>query len=222
MQHWLKLTVISLLALGLLSVGSAEKAVTQVVQADNNQAVKARQGGGNRALREVAGLRRVMNKLTPEQKEQLLAKLKDMRARNATPEEIKLAVSDMLQGWGIQLTNRSGYWKQLTPQQQQALQTKVKELLETSASPDRISASIKKMLKDWGLEPNRGRTNLGVGAAVLKKLQPEQRQALRSKATQMRQEGATRSEIRKAIREQLQEWGIELPKPQDDAQKGEA
>ncbi len=117
-----------LLALGALSIGSAEKPFTQVAQvADEGQpaAGPQRAPGRQAAVRAVAGLRRVMNQLTPEQRDQLMAKIKDMRAKNATPEEIKLAVKDMLQGWGIKLPERQPerqpWWRQLTADQQKEL-----------------------------------------------------------------------------------------------------
>ncbi|NPV48323.1 MAG: hypothetical protein HPY69_15395 [Armatimonadetes bacterium] len=204
-----------LLALGALSIGSAEKPFTQVAQvADEGQpaAGPQRAPGRQAAVRAVAGLRRVMNQLTPEQRDQLMAKIKDMRAKNATPEEIKLAVKDMLQGWGIKLPERQPerqpWWRQLTADQQKELKDKVAELLESSTPPERIGQAIAETLKGWGIEPIPGRQGIMAG---LPKLTEEQRKQVQAKVKDMRAQGAKPQEIRAAVKDMLKGWGIELP-----------
>lgn len=49
-----------------------------------------------------AGLRALMQNLTPEQRQQVEAKIKELRDANKTQAEIKAAVLEMLKGWGVQ------------------------------------------------------------------------------------------------------------------------
>jgi hypothetical protein len=44
----------------------------------------------------------LMDKLTADQRQQLQAKIKGLRDKNATREEIRAAVQEMLKGWGIE------------------------------------------------------------------------------------------------------------------------
>lgn len=48
------------------------------------------------------GRRALMAKLTPDQRQQVQAKIKEMRAAGKTREEIGAAVMEMLKGWGVQ------------------------------------------------------------------------------------------------------------------------
>lgn len=52
--------------------------------------------------RQGAGLKALMEKLTPDQRQQVQAKVKELRDAGKTPAEIKAAVLEMLKGWGVQ------------------------------------------------------------------------------------------------------------------------
>lgn len=210
-RHWIAAVTAIVLALGLLSIGSAEKPPMQLAQAaGNGQQAAAR--GGQGVARDVAGLRRVMDQLTPEQKDQLLTKLKEMRAANATPEEMKLAATDMLQGWGVELParrpERQPWWRQLSADQQKELQGKVQGLLEASTPPERIGQAIAETLKQWGVEPSAGRQGI---LASLPQLTDDQRQQVQAKVKELRGQGAKPQEIRTAVKNMLKGWGLELP-----------
>ena len=47
-------------------------------------------------------------KLTADQRKQVEAKVKEMNAKNASRDEIRKAVGDMLKGWGIEMPERRG------------------------------------------------------------------------------------------------------------------
>jgi hypothetical protein len=108
-----------------------------------------------------------MGKLTDDQKQQLQAKVKELRARKATPDETRAAIGQMLKGWGVYLpkgdtaggapaARGSNIGPKLTPDQKAQLGAKMKELHEKGASRDDILAAYRKMLRGWGIDPEKG------------------------------------------------------------------
>ncbi len=160
--------------------------------------------------------------LTPEQREELKAKVKEMKEEGASGEEIREALKDMLNDWDIELPqgNRvqknvrarlSWLAKQLTPEQRQELKAKVEEMKDEGASGEEIHAAIKQMLDGWGIEAPRAAAGQAL-KTVLAQLTPEQRQELKAKVEEMKDEGASGEEIRAAIKQMLDGWGIEAPR----------
>jgi len=49
----------------------------------------------------------MMQRLTPEQREQVKTKITELRDDDASGQEIREAVRDMFEGWGIQLPPQS-------------------------------------------------------------------------------------------------------------------
>ncbi|HEY3397819.1 MAG TPA: hypothetical protein VGM19_09210 [Armatimonadota bacterium] len=101
----------------------------------------------------------IMAQLTPDQRQQVVAKIKELKAAGKTPEEIHAAVAEMLKGWGIQAPAAGGQgaaWKatleKLTPDQRQQVQAKRQELKAAGKTPAEIHAAIAEMLKGWGVE----------------------------------------------------------------------
>jgi len=159
--------------------------------------------------------------LTPEQREELKAKVKEMKEEGASGEEIREALKDMLNDWDIELPqgNRvqknvrarlSWLAKQLTPEQRQELKAKVEEMKDEGASGEEIHAAIKQMLDGWGIEAPRAAAGQAL-KTVLAQLTPEQRQELKAKVKEMKEEGASGEEIHAAIKQMLDGWGIEVP-----------
>ncbi len=103
--------------------------------------------------------------LTPEQREQALAKVKELKEAGKTPQEIHAAIAEMLKGWGIEPPagggpglgkgpgEGRGWLAQLTPEQREQVKAKLKELKEAGKTPQEIHAAIAEMLKGWGIEP---------------------------------------------------------------------
>jgi uncharacterized protein YpuA (DUF1002 family) len=108
-----------------------------------------------------------MASLTDTQKAALQAKIKELKAVNATRQEIHSAIDDMLKQWGIQLTQPSGkppappWMANLTDTQKATLEAKVKELKAAGKTPQEIHNAIDEMLKQWGIQvpqcPGRAR-----------------------------------------------------------------
>jgi uncharacterized protein YoaH (UPF0181 family) len=163
--------------------------------------------------------------LTEEQREAVHEKIREMREEGATREEIHTVVAGMLEGYGIEVPEDcpgpfgfglgpGGFWKDLTKEQREAVHEKIKEMREQGATRKEIHTAVAEMLKGYGIElpENRGERHRGDLRQLLSSLTDEQRQAVREKIREMRRQGATREEIRAAVAEMLEGYGIELPK----------
>lgn len=169
------------------------------------------------------GQRKWMQSLTQEQRTQVQAKMKEMRAAGKTPEEIKAAIAEMLKGWNIQMPQagegrRAGkgqpvvgkqILEKLTPDQKTQLEARVNELKAAGKTPAEIRAAVAELLKGWGIELPAGRQ--GQMAGLMAKLTPDQRAQLQAKMKEMKAAGKTQPEIRAAMLEMLKGWGIEAP-----------
>jgi len=102
----------------------------------------------------------IWTKLTERQQYALKTLIADMKAKGASPERIRAAVTAKLAEWGITPggvgTDRGGFWNQLTERQKGALETIIKELKTSGASPERIRAAVQAKLKEWGIFPGTG------------------------------------------------------------------
>ncbi len=183
------------------------------------------------------GLGGAKAQLTPEQREQVIAKIKEMRAQGKAPEEIQAAIAEMLKAWGIEPPvgargpglgglGKQGWLGQLTPEQRQQVTAKVKELREQGKTPQEIHAAVLEMLKGWGIEPPVGARGPGLGGlgkqGWLGQLTPEQRQQVTAKIKELREQGKAPQEIHAAILEMLKGWGIEPPAAPANLRPGRA
>jgi Spy/CpxP family protein refolding chaperone len=116
-----------------------------------------------------------------------------------------------------------GFCSSLTDEQRDAVHTMVREMRESGISREEIHASVGEALRGYGVElpkdwnempqrhrgpaPGEGRR----GARHFSRLTQEQRDALRARRAELRESGATREEIRAAVREMLKSYGIEVP-----------
>ena len=166
-----------------------------------------------------------MSNLTQDQKQAVNEKVKEMREQGAAREEIRVAVAEMLEGYGIELPEdwpgpfgsghgRGGFWKDLTNEQREAVHEKIKELRDQGAAREEIRAGLAEMLEGYGIElPEKwGEGHRCDIRDLLSNLTDEQRQAVREKIREMRKQGAAREEIQAAVAEMLEGYGIELPK----------
>ncbi|MBU0608708.1 MAG: hypothetical protein KKI08_12540 [Armatimonadetes bacterium] len=168
--------------------------------------------------------------LTDEQRIQLMAKIKEMRAANAKPEDIKAAIAELYKGWGLEMPQRgqrdgqgfgkgNGFGANLTDEQRAQLQAKLKELKEQGAKREVMKAAIDELYKGWGLEPPQfgeggkgkgdGKGGLGRGPMqeLMQGLTDDQRQQVLTKTDEMKKAGSTPEEIRKAIMEMIKGFG---------------
>ena len=124
-----------------------------------------------------------------------------------------------------------GGWmaEQLTPEQRQGLKAKIMEMKDEGASPEEIHAAVKQMLAGWGVElpqagggqggrmgslakqEGAGAHHRGGGGWMAEQLTPEQRQELKAKIMEMKDQGASQAEIHAAVKQMLAEYGVEIP-----------
>lgn len=109
-----------------------------------------------------------------------------------------------------------GFWADLTEEQKKAIQAKIIELRDQGATREEIHETITEMLGEFGIEPHEnwggphGPFSPHLGP-LWEDLTKEQREAIRNRITEMREQGATHEEIHAAVIEMLEEFGIELP-----------
>lgn len=169
-----------------------------------------------------------MADLTADQRTQVEAKIKELKAAGKTPEEIRATVTEMLKGWGLAAPagrggaqggqggqGGQGRMADLTAEQRTEVQAKIKELKAAGKTPAEIRAVVMEMRKGWGIETPQGRQARqgqgGLMKGVMEKLTPAQRTELTGKVKELRAAGKTREEIRTAVADLLKGWNIETP-----------
>jgi DNA-binding transcriptional regulator YhcF (GntR family) len=165
--------------------------------------------------------------MTQDQRGDVQDMIKEMKDQGATREEIRAAVVEMLEGYGIEVPEdwpgpfgpghgRGGFWKDLTKEQREAVREMIKEMRDQSATREEIRAAVVEMLEGYGIEVPEdwpGPFGFGPGpGGFWRDLTDEQRQAVREMIREMRSQGATREEIHAAVAEMLEGYGIEQPK----------
>jgi hypothetical protein len=170
--------------------------------------------------------------LTDEQRKAIQELLKEMREQGASREEIHEAVAELLVEWGIELPERRGgrgrpggfrhdrpdFMEDLTDGQRAAIRGRTLELWKDGATGREINDAVMEMLEEFGLElPEHTRGPRGAGGlgrhhmGLMAQLSGEQREEIHQMIREMRNQDATGEEIRSAVEEKLQQWGIELP-----------
>ena len=163
-----------------------------------------------------------LDKLSEEQREAVRDKIKEMRSRNASHEEIRAAVGKLFEGYGIKLPEHQGEGPRgdfrsllsgLTEEQRETVQEKMKEMRSQGATPEEIQTAVREMLAGYGIQlpENPGIGGRGGFRPFLSKLSDEQRETVLGKIKEMRSQGASREEIRATVSEMLKGYGILLP-----------
>lgn len=173
----------------------------------------------------------LLDQLTEEQQQELRTLIEEMRADDATREEIHEAVIKLLTGWGIEIPegweprfgDRPGrfedpIWAQLSEEQRQQVMAKLQELRETEASREEVQIALVELFGSWEIELPENwaprfhhRRHQGPGSGIMSRLTEEQRQMIRMTVRDMRADGATHEKIHAAIIALLEEFGIEIP-----------
>ncbi|KPL18930.1 MAG: hypothetical protein AMJ92_05470 [candidate division Zixibacteria bacterium SM23_81] len=111
-----------------------------------------------------------------------------------------------------------GFLSSLTDEQRGVVQELISEMREQGASREEIHEAVGELLAQWGIElPERpgGKGKLGGfrhdRRDFMEDLTDGQRAAIRGQTLELWQDGATGREIHDAVREMLQEFGVELP-----------
>jgi cell division protein FtsN len=151
---WLVVAIAGILILGLsVAIWSQECQVP--AQTGEGHCARAGAGPG------------CMAQLTDEQRELLKAKVVEMREQDASWGEIKEAIREMMQSWGIEAAERpaghgghkagwdghKAIWQQLTSEQREELKAKFGELKEQEASREEIHEAVQALFEGWGLKP---------------------------------------------------------------------
>ena len=101
--------------------------------------------------------------LTEEQRQALREKKEVLRSQGATCEEIRAAVAETLEGFGIELPEDwhgpigfghrwGGFGANLTDEQRQTLREKTKEMRSQGATREEIRAKVTELLEGYGIE----------------------------------------------------------------------
>ncbi len=176
--------------------------------------------GIERPERRVQGRGRtmLMEKLTEEQRRAVQEKTREMRKDGANRKEIRVAIGEMLKGYGIESPRkhikdriRKRVMEKLTEDQSKAVREKVKEMRDRGASRKEIRAAMNEMLKGYGIESPERRARGRGRRKLMEKLTDEQRKAVREKVKEMRDQGASRKEIHTAVSKMLEGYGVKQP-----------
>jgi len=157
-----------------------------------------------------------MANLTDTQKATLEAKMKELKAANASRQEIHSAIDGLLKQWGIQIPERPAkplappWMANLTDTQKATLKQKMEELKAAGKSPEEVRSVIADMLKEWGItvpQPPSDRP----APPWMANLTDTQKASLEQKIKEMKEAGKSSQEIRSALDEMLKQWGIQVP-----------
>jgi len=193
---------------------------------------------GNRNFRGQRG--GFWTQLDENQKQELQAKIKELRDAGASREEVQQAINSLLESYGIQLPEDSrkrgrfarsgrglltGLIKGLDESQKQAIQEKHKELREAGKTPEEVHVEIGILLQSFGVElpgnwdelQGKGRRGREIRGGFNSELSEEQKQAIQTKMKELNDQDASREEIHEAITEMLTGYGIDIP---DDFKRG--
>jgi hypothetical protein len=101
----------------------------------------------------------------------------------------------------------------LSEEQSAELKALIEEMKNKGATREEIKQAVDALFDEWGIErppfgDNMGRRPGKNGMGWMKQLTEEQRATIRDMIHTMREDGATREDIREAVKKQLQEWGI--------------
>ena len=118
----------------------------------------------------------------------------------------------------IQFRQHTKIFDSLTDEQRQAIREKVSELHDNGVARKDIHEAVKDMLQSYGVDvPDGFKMRPRVGRAahfmygINEQLTEAQRTEIRQKMDQLRESGASRGEIKEAIKETLKSYGVDIP-----------
>jgi hypothetical protein len=187
-----------------------------------------RPGDGPKGKRFGKGKDGIFSQLTEDQRKTLREKTSELRAQNASPEEIQNAIKELLESWGFEVPEnfrhrmgprrmqRGSFMQQLTEEQRQAVHEKTEELRAQDVSREEVSAAITELLQSWGIEvPANFGERFGRrgprGNPLFDQLSDEQRTAIRDKIHQLRNQDVPREDFAAAVVALLESWNVEVP-----------
>ncbi len=159
-----------------------------------------------------------LSQLTESQKTELKALMQDLRNQSADREAVRDAIQMKLNEWGIEMPEPpkgiGPFGDKLTDDQKNELQTLIADLKTKDAKPEDIRKAVQDKLKEWGFALPERHGGFGRGPrGFLGQLTDEQKDSIQALIKDMKANGATREEIREAVNNQLDAWGVERPQP---------
>lgn len=167
-----------------------------------------------------------MANLTSEQKQALNETVTKMQSSGATREEIRNAVDQLLNKWGVQIPQRPDigdhqnpgnstlpppqFMANLTDTQKQTLNETVTKMQASGATREELRSAVDKLLTQWGIQIPQ-HNGVPLPPQINAKLTTEQKETLNATVTKMEASGASREQIMNAVHNLLTQWGIEFP-----------
>ena len=151
-------------------------------------------------------LKRFGKDLSEDQREAIREKMKEMRCADIPREEYRAEIRQMLEDYGLDIPEdwdsreRVGKGKrlrglrvirdQLTEEQRTSLRERVRTMREDGAKREEIRDTVKQMLDDYGVQlpEDGGKLGRGFFEKLMKDLTPEQRDAVKAKIREMRED----------------------------------
>jgi len=124
-----------------------------------------------------------------------------------TPNSPYSFMNDAGDGFQKNFPNKTlkGFWLKLTERQQKKLRREIKKLKDQGATPRQIKEMIHEYLKKWGIRKNLKKK---VKKGFWDKLTREQKRELSQGIKKLKEQKATRKEIKAYIKTMLKEWGL--------------
>ena len=160
--------------------------------------------------------------LSDVQREEIKDMVQDMHENGASKEEIKAAVELKLTEWGIEVQEFEGKFKKgvkgrhppflndLTEEQREEIKDMVQDMHENGASKEEIKAAVESKLTEWGIEVPKFEQPRK--PQWWSELTDEQKEEIITIKEELIEAGASKEEIRDAIKMKLEEWNIKIPK----------
>ena len=164
-----------------------------------------------------------MPMLTAEQRDEVIARAAELDEQGASPEEVRAAIAEMLKEWGIQPGAGQGGQQAAPPRwgqqgmgmMQQGQRGMGMMHQGQQAAPPRWGQQgpppqwgQQAQPPQWGQQQQAQRLGWQM---IMQRLTPEQREQVNTKITELREQDATPKEIREALGDMLEDWGIQLP-----------
>jgi DNA-binding transcriptional regulator YhcF (GntR family) len=159
--------------------------------------------------------------LSEEQRTAIRDKVDQLKDQGASREEIHEAVTEMLKSYGVEPPEggfegplrghrHGGFFPglELTEEQQTAIREKVEALNDQSASREEIHEAVAELLKSYGIKPLE---QMREHRELMRQLTPEQQREVHETVRKMRQDGASREEIREAVNSLFKQYGLQIP-----------
>jgi DNA-binding transcriptional regulator YhcF (GntR family) len=197
MQRNKTIIVISLLALVIL-VGSAFTTLNVFGVEKDDDGLKRRCKVPNPWMRE----------LNDEQRQEIRGLLEELRESGATREEIKEVIDSKLTVPDKGMRQRPPWMPELTDEQREEIKQLIEDLKESGASRDEIKEAVDAKLVEWNIEISEGK--MPPCPPWLPELTDEQKEEIKEIIKELKDNGASKEEIKEAIDSKLEEWGIEV------------